>query len=314
MGAGQSDCLTVPVQPGTMVLAMTDANIIWTRPATSGSLLTRAIEDQQAISAAMESVELADGGSLRVLDCGRGDAILLMPMVSELNFVYAPQIAELQADHRVVLYEPRLSPSTRVGIADRAEEALALLATLGISSAHVIVWGDTGSAAYHLARHHPTACRSLVFIGLADRYHFPWPYGPLLSMLEHLPMERVASPRVFATLLGRLVGGTQIRPEWITQRAAEIPRLTALFKQSIQPNLTEHRPRHGEVLAPSLVIGGDNDRIVSVAQARRMAELLPNAGPAVIVDGGEHFVNYVDEATVNEEIRRFFAALPQGLR
>ncbi len=124
-------------------------------------------------------------------------------------------------------------------------------------------------------------------------------------VLEHLPMERVVSSRVFATLLGRFVGGTQIRPEWITQHAAQIPRLTALFKRSILPNLTEHRPRLGEVLVSSLVIAGDRDRIVSVAQARRMAALLPNAGPAVIKPGGEHFVNYVDDATVNEEIRRF---------
>ncbi len=146
-----------------MVLAMTGSRMTWTRPALSPSLLTRAIKDQEAISAAMVPVTLASGGSLRVLDCGHGDTVLLMPMVTELNFVYAPQITHFQVDHRVVLYEPRLSADTRVGIADRADEARALLAALAVRAAHVVVWGDTGSAAYHLAKHHPDTCRSLVF-------------------------------------------------------------------------------------------------------------------------------------------------------
>lgn len=287
---------------------MTDART-WVRPPVSDSLRTRMTEDQRAIAAAMRPVTLPDGRTLRVLDCGEGDAVVLLPMVTELNFVYAPQIAEFQRDHRVVLYEPLLSTNTRVGIKDRAHEVRCLLSALGISRAHFVVWGDTGAAAYYLAKRHPELCRSMVFVGLADRYRFPQPYGFWLKMLEHLPIERVVSSRVFATLLGRFVGGTQIKPEWIVQEALVVLRLTALFKHSILPNLTEHRPTPGEVHVPSLVISGDNDHIVSVAQARRMAALLPNAGAAVIKPGGEHFITYVDDSFVNETVRRFISSV-----
>jgi pimeloyl-ACP methyl ester carboxylesterase len=288
---------------------MSASSQMWTRPPVVDSLFVRVIRDRDAIEKAMHMVRLADGTSLRTLDCGDGDAVVLLPMIAELNFVYAPQIAEFQSDHRVVLYEPCLSADARVGIVDRADEVRALLSALGISRAHFIVWGDTGSAAYHLAKHHPEVCRSLVFIGLADRYRFPQPYALLLKMLEYLPLERVVPSTVFATLLGRFVGGTQIKPQWIVEEARRVPRLSALFKRSILPNLTEHRPQPGEVTVPSLVIAGDNDRIVSAAQAERMADLLPNAPRAIIKQGGEHFVSYVDDVIVNDAIRRFFATV-----
>jgi pimeloyl-ACP methyl ester carboxylesterase len=283
--------------------------MVWTRPHVSDSLYSRLNADQASLLDASHPVGLADGRSLRVIDTGHGDAIVLLPMITELNFVYAPQITEFQVDHRVVLYEPELSADARVGIADRAQEARALLAALRIDRAHFIVWGDTGAAAYHLAKHHPEVCRSIVFIGLADRYCFPQPYGLLLKLLEHFPIERTISSRTFAKLLGRFVGGTQIRPEWIVEKAEVVPRLSALFKRSILPNLTEHRPGKDEVRVPCLLISGDNDRIVSTEQTERMAELLPYAEPPIIKTGGEHFVSYVDCDEVNPAIRRFVTSI-----
>lgn len=281
----------------------------WTRPPVSVSLRVRMDEDQEALRRAMSPVSLPDGTAIRVLDRGRGDPILFVPMVTELNFVYAAQVAEFQRDHRVILYEPRLSTTRPVTLDDRAAEIRAVLAALGVPSAHLVVWGDTGSAVYRLARTHPGRCRSIVFIGLADRYRFPPPYQFLLTALAHLPIERAVSARLFATVLGRFVGGTQIRPEWIAEKGAQVPGLAALFKFSIIPNLRDHRPAPGEVRTPCLVIAGDRDRIVSAAQARRMAALLPGASPATIRPGGEHFVNYVDDGFVNDAIRAFLGTV-----
>lgn len=289
---------------------MSEAQGSWTRPPLAASLLDRATQDQEAIQAAMRWVPLADGSSRRVLDCGDGDAVLLMPMVTELNFVYAPQLAEFQTDHRMVLYEPLLSSERRVGISDRADEARDLLSALGIDKAHIIVWGDTGSAAYQLAKNHPAVCRSIVFIGLADRYRFRQPYGLLLAALRNFPLQRWVPSLIFAVLLGRFVGGSQIKPRWIVKKAIRVPRLTALFKLSILPNLTEHRPVYGEVRTPAQVIVGDNDRIVSADQAKRMSALLPGAVDEVILPGGEHFISYVESDDVNRIIRGFLLTVP----
>jgi len=279
------------------------------RARIEGSLLDQADYDQKAIISMMRMVTLKDRSTLRVLDIGQGEPILLLPMIAELNFVYAPQIEGFQDDYRIILYEPRLSAEKRVGVAERVKEALALLSHFGIEDTHIIVWGDTGAAAYQLAKYFPNKCRSLVFIGLADKYRFPQPYQFLLQLLRHLPIEFLVSPSAFAALLGKFVGGTQVKPEWIVQRTAQVPDITRLFKQSILPNLFEHNPKVGEVRVKSLVIGGDHDRIVSVSQARRMATLLPSVHSVVILPGGEHFVSYVDAATVNKVIREFYNSL-----
>ncbi|MDQ5822908.1 MAG: alpha/beta hydrolase [Chloroflexota bacterium] len=278
----------------------------WRRPHVSGSLLAQADGDQQSISGHMKPLVLEDGSSLEVFDVGRGDPVLLLPMIDLLNFVYAPQIEEFQSEYRTILYVPRLSDRRRVGIPDRVNEALSLMQRLGIESAHIVVWGDTGSAAYYLAKHHPERVRSIVFIGLADRYKFPQPYQFLMQLLARLPIESLVPSWLFAAILSRVVGGTQVKPRWIAMRAAKVPRLTRLFKLSILPNLTDHKPMPGEVHAPCLVISGDNDRIVSAAQARRMSRLLPNVRRTAIIPGGEHFISYIDSATVNGLIRQFF--------
>lgn len=174
---------------------------------------------------------------------------------------------------------------------------------------HVIVWGDTGSAAYVLARDRPQLVRSLVFIGLADRYTFAQPYGGLLFLLQRLPLERMVSGPTFARLLSRYVGGSRVLPEWIEESARSVPDLLPLFKHGIQPNLTDHRPLDGEIRQPCLIMAGDDDRIVSPRQAERMAALLPGARQVLIRAGGDHFVNYTDDEWATRVIREFLASI-----
>ena len=280
----------------------------WTRAPISESLLALVDSDQQSIECHLRELTIDDGVPVQVFDVGEGDPILLLPMIAELNFVYAAQIEEFVSDHRVILYKPRLSSRSHVGIASRAKEAVSLMNRMGLESVHIIVWGDTGSAAYYLAKQWPERCKSIVFIGLADRYTFRQPYGFLLHLLRIAPIEALVPRRFFAWILGNFVGGTQVKPQWFVERASKVPDVTRYFKHSILPNLTEHRPMAGEVRVPCLVISGDSDGVVSAAQARRMAELLPNAR-VVIISGGEHFVNYVDGPTVNRTIRGFYASL-----
>lgn len=280
---------------------------LWERPKPSANLLDRSADDQRSLAEAMVPVRLADGSTRRVLDCGSGDAVVMMPMVTELNFVYSSQVADLQRDHRVVLYEPALSRTTRVPVVDRAGEAADVMDACRIDRAHVLTWGDTGSAAYALARDRPDRCQSLILIGLADRYAFDQPYATLLRLLERTPIEGLVPARLIAALIGHFVAGRQVKAEWFVERAVAIPQLGALFKHSIIPNLTDHRPIAGEVDVPALVVGGDHDAIVTVSQSQAMAALLSGAGEAVIVPGGEHFVSYVDDRVVNAAIREFLA-------
>lgn len=258
----------------------------------------------------MQDRTLADGSVLRLLDAGSGEAMVFVPMIAELNFVYAPQLEEFGQDHRVLVYEPRLSRTSHFGIADRAREIILLLDELTIERAHLVAWSDAGSAAYHFAKTWPDRCRSVAFLGLADEYRFPQPLHLATRLLAAVPLEQLVPDRVLARILARYLGGRQVKPQWVAQRAARVPHLARLFKHSVLPNLLEHRPSAGEVGVPSVVLCGDDDALVSIAQAQRMAQLL--AGEAMIIPGGEHFLGYVHPDPVNSAMRTFYQKASGG--
>jgi pimeloyl-ACP methyl ester carboxylesterase len=273
------------------------------------AMVVQARLDQQRIEQTMTPLAVPECSPIRLYDAGAGEPIVFLPMVQELNFVYARQLAEFASDYRVLLYEPRLSRRSRVGITDRAAEVLVVMDTLGLPAAHLVAWSDTGSAAYVFAKQWPERCRSVVFLGLADRYRFPQPLQTLMGVLAHLPVEGLIPTFILAHILGHYLGGRQVKPAWVAEGAGQIPQLPHLFKHSILSNLMEHRPRAGEVNVPSLVLCGTDDALVTVAQVQRMARLLPKAAEAVIVPGGEHFLPYANAAEVNRSMRDFFQSV-----
>lgn len=73
---------------------------------------------------------------------GSGTPIVCVPLLRELNFVYAPHIDALSPDHEVVLYEPVVSRSRHISVAARVDELHSVLDTLGLPAAHLLAWSD----------------------------------------------------------------------------------------------------------------------------------------------------------------------------
>jgi pimeloyl-ACP methyl ester carboxylesterase len=278
----------------------------WTRPDVRDRFDVRADADQLAIERAMTTVSLGADGAVRVLSVGDGIPIVCMPMVAELNFVYAPQLAAFSDEYRVVAYEPNLSREARVDTVDRAAELCRLLDALQIPAAHVVAWSDVGAPAYQFAKRWPERCRSLSLLGLADRYVFPAPVQLGAVALNRWPLERILPSIAMAAFLGQYLRGDHVKRRWVVRRARKVPQLSRLFKHSVLPNLLDHMPHAEEVNVPSLVLGGDRDVLVTKDQARRMAELL-GSSTFECIPGGEHFLGYVNEREVNQALKRFFA-------
>lgn len=278
---------------------------MWLRPEPKSQLLEQAEADANAIRVDARMVSLPSGLDVRVFAAGKGQALMFAPMLAELNFVYAPQLEEFSKTHQVILHEPLLSRSHPVTIADRARELVAVMDALELVGAHLIAWSDAGSAAYLVARDWPDRCRSVTFLGLADRYRFPLPLRAGLALLRGYPLEYIIPSWLLARVLAEYLSGQQVSARWIRQRTTTIPELTKLFKHSVLPNLVEHEPCAGEVTVPALVICGDADHLVKPAQAKRMAALLPRCDGAIILSGAEHFLPYVNAGAVNACIREF---------
>ncbi|MDW6065099.1 alpha/beta hydrolase [Streptomyces sp. FXJ1.4098] len=278
-------------------------------PRRAVDISQEAVSDREALKRLMRPLHLSDGSQVPCARIGSGTPVICLPMVAETNFVYARQIQALACDHEFIVYEPRLSRTSRVAVADRAEEVQLVLDALEIDSAHVYAWSDTGSAAYHLAKSRPDRCRSLCLVGLADRYTFPAPVRYLANVAYRNPGERLIPPLLLNLLLGYYLSGERTPAGWVRREARAIPGFLRLFKHSVLPNLIEHRPVEGEIAVPTLALCGDRDRLLTVDQARRMAGLIGPHCDFKVVPGGEHFLPYATPEPVNSALRDFYASL-----
>lgn len=271
------------------------------------SFLEQAAADREYVSQDMQELDVGKAKALKVLIQGEGDPIIFIPMITELNFLYVPQLEAFSSAYRVILYEPHLSCDFHVGIIDRAKETIALMDALRLESAHIVSWSDAGAAAYQLAKTWPERCKSVIFLGLPDKYILKQPTGFLMKILGKLPIEKLVPSRLLAHFLARFMKGPQVRHSWVVQAAMEVPKLSRLFKHSCLPNMLEHNPSAGEVKVPSVVISGDSDPVVSCEKAHRMARMLSENQNAVIIPEGEHLLGYVNSVEVNQAMHEFYS-------
>ncbi len=282
---------------------------MWRRELLNVSLAEQVEIDQQSISQSMRLLNLEDGTSLRIFDEGQGESIIFIATVPELDFVYAPQLEEFGKSHRVIFYEPQLSRQSFIRVSSRAQEVIFLMNALKIENAHIIAWSDSGSVAYYLAKNFPDRCKSVIMLGLADKYIYPEPLQFLSRALLNFPIENYIPAFVIARILAKFFSGPQVKFKSIMLRAQAIPQLTKYFKYSILPCMVDHMPHANEVDTPCLVVCGDKDALVSVEQAQRMAKMLPKAGDAVIIPNGEHLLAFANGESINQIIRDYYSTL-----
>ena len=282
---------------------------MWQRPLAESSLFAQVRTDAEAIVKSCQEVPCSDGQTRRILSAGSGPPLLFVPMVAEVNFVWAPQLSEFSQDYRVILFEPLVSRTRTVTLEERAAEIRSVMDTLAIDWAHLVAWSDGGSAAYVFARTWPQRCQSIVLIGLPDRYQFPFPVGQLFFLFRHLPIERLTPAAMIRPFLVRFLSGALARRSFVREHVRRVPRLGAFVKYNLLPCLLDHRPRQGEVDIPALIICGDEDALLTSQQATRMGELLPQCRGISIVPGGEHFLPYTSPQVVNRLLRGFLDSL-----
>jgi pimeloyl-ACP methyl ester carboxylesterase len=266
-------------------------------------LIAREARDE--IAGQMRAVALSDGSERRVLRAGSGPAVVFVPMLAEMNFVYAPQLRALRTSYTTVLYEPLLELTRVNHVAARAEELDAVLDAMDLDAAHIVAWSDAGAGAYEFARTRPERCLSFTAISLADAYQFPWLVSRLMTLLRTVAIEGLVPPSISASFIAYYIGGPLVRPWWFWKEAKQIAELTRILKYNLLPNLLEHSPREFEVRCPAMVIWGEGDRLVSRAQARRMADILRSDGGLRVVPKGEHFPLVLSAPIVCGALREF---------
>ncbi len=219
---------------------------------------------------------------------GSGRPLVLLHGNGEDHLLFDQMAADLESDFMLITPDTRGHGGSSAGrlpmdFALFADDLRALLAHLGLSSAHILGFSDGGNTALHIGWMYPAYVSSLMVLGanmtpcgIKPEYQIPILLGYGLCSLASLLDSRADQAKTTMELMVR------------------------------QPNLQAHQL--ALISAPTLVMAGEMD-MVKTSETLRIAANIPNS-KLIIVPDANHFLPISQPQTVNTYIRDFLATIP----
>lgn len=228
-------------------------------------------------------------------DRGAGDAFLCITGFAASSAVYESLGPLYESRFRFITYDHLGSGrSTKCGLptsmAQLAAHATRILDELGIETAHVLGASLGGLVAQELAIRFPHRVRTLVLVGTASSgpLAVPAPLRGLARATAHVVADSVRRRQLW---VGRAMFGddfavsTEADPI-IDSLSRYLPPPWALFGQ-VLAFATHDRDRDlRRIRAPTLVLHGERDVLVSIANSDRLASGIPSAALHVFPGAG----------------------------
>lgn len=209
--------------------------------------------------------------------------------------------------HRAIVFDNRgTGESTpvrsRLTMGALAEDAVAVLDSAGVDSAHVIGASMGGMIAQHLGLDHRDRVRSLVLACTTAGGRRGAPPWRLLAASALRPL--LGSRRTFPLVAPVLYAGATLRdqPERVRadleRRMADGTSPLTIYAQMDAIGGHNTRARLKELAGvPTLVLHGCDDALVPPARARELAELIPRARLELIPSCGHILATDAEEQT-----------------
>lgn len=251
-----------------------------------------------------------NGVSLHYHDSGETDrqTIFFIHGLMIASGGYEAQIAAFRHDYRIVTFDLRgqgqsEKPREGLDLETLAEDAAGLMEALACGPAHVVGFSMGAFIALRLAARAPRFVRSLTLI------------GPSAEAEDRRHLARYQALLALATLIGpRLMVGVMLKilfgPTWLGARSnrravARWKRLLGALPRSIFRAARASASRRaiteelGAIVAPTLVVSGEEDRPISPQKARAVQQgisgaqflSVPRAGHAVMIEQPDIFNN-----------------------
>lgn len=198
---------------------------------------------------------------------GKGEPLILLNGGLTSTTAWVKQIPAFSKRYHVIALDNRGQGQTTDSEAPitydlMAEDTLRLMDHIGIDAALIVGWSDGGIIGIEMAIHHPNRVRALVAYGANtmpeglkgnDSIFFGHSSEDVLLRWLSNPYHSISPQPV---RLPRIV--EKIRKMWLTE-----PHITAEELLTIK--------------APTLIIQGQKDTVVSTAHAKSIAKAIPNA-------------------------------------
>jgi len=257
---------------------------------------------------------------------GSGDPLLLIMGLAADSQAWMFQVPEFSRRYRTVVFDNRgvgrsSKPPGPYTVAQMAEDAAGLLDVLDIERAHVVGVSMGGMIAQELVLRHPQRVRGLV---LACTY--PEPDAAVEAMRESSiaqlggALAADGALKLDPAALDPMMLFQHLMPKVFTvdylQR--ELPTLIQLFAGALQWGFSpeailaqvqatmSHRcaDRLEQIKAPTLVITGDADLMISPRNSEIIASKIP-AAKLVMIPGGSHAFNFETPDVFNRHVLEF---------
>ena len=256
----------------------------------------------------------AAGIDLHVARRGRGRPLLLLTGIGANldmwhpfeRLVHGRQVIAVDAPGTGLSERPRY-PLRMRGLAG---VVVALLDELGVEEADVLGYSFGGLLAQELAYRAPERVRRLILCATAQGLPLI-PPGPVPALMLMTP-ARYYHPRLFKLMVPRIAGGrTRRDPGQLEHQAAarlsRPPQLLGYGYQLYAASGWTSVPWLCRIKQPTLIIAGDDDPVIPLANPKLMARMMP-AAELRVVQGGGHLFLLDEPESVIEDIHAFLDA------
>lgn len=262
----------------------------------------------------MGAVRIPDG-ELWVEERGSGFPLLLIQGLGYATWAWRFQLPELSRRWRTIALDNRgtgrsMKPPGPYSIDLLADDAAALLDALGIAQAHVCGISMGGYISQTLALRRPDLVRSLVLVatGTGGARFVDVPQSTValwMANVDKTPEEYARATMWISYADDWWANNEDVREELLAARL-EFPTPPECWRaqyEACDRFVTGERPIE-QIAAPTLVVHGDADRVVPVANGHVLAERIPNAR-LVVVPGAGHLVPIDHAQRFNAEVVAF---------
>jgi len=252
---------------------------------------------------------------------GQGEPLVLIPGLGAGHTSWFRQLTAFKKHFKVVTFDPRSigrsdRPKQPYGFRALADDVVALMDHLAIERAHIFGQSLGGLVAQEVAIDYPERVFNLVLVSSTVAGDNVNPTNPALMKemgyaegTSEVDFSKLDTRKTMNVVIGMSFNRVLYRKsmQWLSRFFVKPEMFDGLSDQlrAIAGHNTIDRLQL--IKAPTLVITGAEDRIVSPRASEVLAAKIPNAR-LVMVEGGSHGFNVEMSSRLNREVLDFLRA------